>query len=120
MNTKLKLSFVSITASALLLAPSAFLLAQAAVGGTLNANATLQTTDVGSGVKAGVGAKADIQVNLLARAKDRADQEIDRRVRGMNQLLARVQEMKRVSANFKTSLTATVQAEITNLTNLKT
>jgi hypothetical protein len=56
---------------------------------------------------------------VAARLQTRADQEIDRRIAGLNKLLARIQEMKKVSATAKNSFDLTVQAQINLLDNLK-
>ena len=54
------------------------------------------------------------------RAKERGAQEIDRRIKMLNALNARVQSMVRVSASVKASIAARVQTEVSNLTVLKT
>lgn len=63
--------------------------------------------------------QAQHQEQNLKRIKDRANQEIDRRIQGLNKLIARLQDMRRVSDSDKNALTATVQAQISALNALK-
>lgn len=56
----------------------------------------------------------------IDRLKERANKEIDRRIASLERLLTRINEMKRMTAAQKTSLTAQVQAEIDKLEALKT
>lgn len=46
--------------------------------------------------------------------------QIDNRIKAMNELTARINEMKRLSAPEKTSLTASIQVSITDMNQLKT
>ncbi len=52
--------------------------------------------------------------------KSRADTEITRRISSLNNLITRINQFKKLSADQKTSLTAQVQAQITSLNTLKT
>lgn len=54
-----------------------------------------------------------------AAAKERAQKEIERRIKALTELGGRVQGMKRVSADGKSSVDATVAAQIATLTDLK-
>src|SRR6185436_1872535 len=55
----------------------------------------------------------------MAQAKAKADQEITRRIDSLNKAISRLGEMKHLSDADKATLTATAQANITTLTNLK-
>jgi hypothetical protein len=71
-------------------------------------------------VNAGVGTSSTVRLTAAeTKAKQRADQEITRRIAALNALQTRVSQMQEVSASFKASLAATVQNEITSLTNLQ-
>lgn len=95
----------------------------------LAAPALAQTGSVNTGVNAnvtGTGVRANAEASVTAKtsslittAKARAAQELDRRVASLNTLLTRVNAMAKVDATFKASLSSTVQAQITELTNLK-
>ncbi|HTP56718.1 MAG TPA: hypothetical protein VMJ72_00350 [Candidatus Paceibacterota bacterium] len=63
---------------------------------------------------------AQVQTQLMTRIKNAADREIQRRITALNSLLARVQAFKRVSDSEKSSLAATVQTQVSQLTTLKT
>lgn len=60
-----------------------------------------------------------ISIDVRATSKDRAVAEIDRRIDSLQKLEARVDAMKRVSANNKTQIKATVDAQIKTLADLK-
>ncbi len=62
----------------------------------------------------GIGTSAATRLaNLIARAKNRADQEITRRLNALNALGTRVNDMVRLSADEKSSLSSTIQGQIT-------
>lgn len=65
-------------------------------------------------------ASTTISVQAMTMAKTRADQEIGRRITALNNLNTRVQEMQKVTPDFKTALSTNIQAQITALTALKT
>ena len=69
-------------------------------------------------VAAGVGAALKSQV--LAKAMERADQEIARRVDAMTAMKTRVGSMVRLSADEKSSLSSTLDAQIAAMASLKT
>lgn len=56
---------------------------------------------------------------VASSAKLRADQEIDRRVTSLNNLIAKINAMKKLPSEQKNSLAGKVQAEISSLTALK-
>ena len=62
--------------------------------------------------------KANAPVKIADR-KVKADQEIDRRVEALNQLVTRINQMKKVPTEGKASLTTKAQENITLLTTLK-
>lgn len=69
-----------------------------------------------------VTVSATANANLEARivtAKERANQEITRRINQLNEMNTKVQAMKHVSATQKSTISATVQAEIASLTTLQ-
>lgn len=76
-----------------------------------------------STTEARVEARAEARAQLLgereAKAKERGQKEIDRRIQMLTQLNERVQAMLKVSDDGKTSINATVQAQIAALTDLK-
>lgn len=64
-------------------------------------------------------AKAQRLDTRTTNLKERADKEIDRRVASLTKLISRINDMKRVTADQKTTLTTQVQNAITSLTALK-
>jgi chromosome segregation ATPase len=112
-NTMKNTTFVKSTAAALMglsLLAALPVAAQtsASVGATVNADVGVRT-----------GKNASTSATRITNAKDRADQEIDRRITALNSLITAVQAMKRVSADTKASLNTTIQAQISDLTTLK-
>lgn len=84
-------------------------------------------------VRAGIGARVDARVGSstiranaeakmqtrITTAKERATQEIDRRIEKLNALNTRVQAMTHVSDTMKTNVASTISTEVSNLTALK-
>jgi|SRR3989344_3240665 len=68
-----------------------------------------------------ISASSSATVNAVDRTKivDRANREIDRRIKNLTALGARISEAKKISADAKASFKGTIQAEITSLTGLK-
>jgi predicted nucleic acid-binding Zn-ribbon protein len=60
------------------------------------------------------------QVTAISNLIQRADNEITRRVTSLTELITRINELKKLSATEKTTLTTGIQAEITSLNTLKT
>lgn len=108
MRTYLKPIAAVAVASSILLPLSAF----AQVGAAVDASANV-TTPAGS-----IGASATVTAKMKT-AITHADQEIDRRSTALNDLVARVNAMERVTPAFKTSLTANIQTQLTALVALK-
>lgn len=67
-----------------------------------------------------VSTTSSVNSNKIANLQARANKEIDRRLGRLNKLIARINNMKRLTADQKSSLISQIQTEITNLTNLKT
>lgn len=63
---------------------------------------------------------ATIQTNVIARLKEKAVKEIDRRIASLNKLIDKINAVKRLTSDQKSVMAAQVQTEITNLTTLKT
>lgn len=70
-------------------------------------------------VLAQTSASTTLSAAVMTRAKAKAESEIDRRVRALNELNLRVQAMTKVTAEFKNNLNANIQTQITGLTELK-
>ncbi|MCL4415638.1 MAG: hypothetical protein M1324_01560 [Patescibacteria group bacterium] len=67
------------------------------------------------------GAKrGDIQNDKVANLKQRADTEIERRLTSLQNLITKINNLKRISGDQKSSLTTQIQSQITELTNLRT
>ncbi len=106
----------------LLLAATAFLVAPVAFAEDLNVE-----TKVNLGVnqnneqptRSSTEVRADIKATLTTRNKERAAQEIDRRIEGLTKQKVRIQEIKRVSDTTKTNLAGEIDIQIALLTSLK-
>lgn len=96
-------------------------LATPALALSTNANVTITTSAQVGGIGAAGGASTSVQAQgrSLSNAKARADQEIDRRIGNLNNLISRISAMQKVDATFKANLSAQVQTQIRDLTNLK-
>ena len=77
------------------------------------------STTIEARVEARQEAKAERMDNRSEKAKERADKEIDRRITLLTKLDERVEGMKRVSAEGKASIDATVAAQVAFLTELR-
>jgi len=64
-------------------------------------------------------ARVTAQETRIAKAKMHADQELDRRVASLNALAARVNDMKRITDAQKSSLTMSINDQVTVLATLK-
>lgn len=78
----------------------------------------------GPGVRASSTGAASTSVptalqKRINTAKERADQEIQRRIDSLNTLTLRIQEMIKLSAEQKSALRASINAQITSLNDLK-
>jgi hypothetical protein len=114
MNKKLNIIVSLIGASAIVVAGAALpAFAQTAVAG-LTASTSVSA--------AGTSADVSINASLTARFKNivtRADEEITRRINALNALSVRVNAMEKLSATEKSSLSANIQTELSDMTNLQ-
>lgn len=69
---------------------------------------------------ASVGAKADVSAAAMTRAKTHADQELTRRTTALNDLVSKVADIKNLSADNKTTIDASLTAQVNALAALKT
>jgi len=83
---------------------------------TAGVNTSAGATAAPTGIRAEATAAESI---ALMRGKDRAHQEIDRRILNLNGLIARVQAMLNLSPADKASIVATLTAQVNALTALK-
>lgn len=63
--------------------------------------------------------KQQRQQQVITLRKTNADREIDRRIASLNNLITRLNNVKRLSADQKSTLSSQVNTEITNLQTLK-
>ncbi len=89
----------------------AFALAQSSLDAAVNATAQVQTPAGG----ASVGASATV----MARAKTKANQEIDRRIKALTELSARINAMNKVTAELKQNINTNIQNQANLLNTLK-
>ena len=79
-----------------------------------------KTENAGIKAEAKAQVKAKVETARIDQMKSRANQEIDRRIASLEKLKTRIGQMKRISESQKTSLGASVTAQITALQTLKT
>jgi len=84
-----------------------------------NAAANVTTTNAKVGLRATITASSTAETTRAARAKEKAAQEIDRRIASLNALVARITAMSKVADTLKTNIKANVQAQIDGLNALK-
>jgi hypothetical protein len=109
----------SITVATMLIA-GAVLPVSAQTALDVNTNATATVSGVGT---AGLGANVGASVSLAARFKNivtRADQEIQRRITALNALSTRVNAMVKLSADEKSSLSSSIQGQLSAMSTLET
>jgi hypothetical protein len=95
-----------------------FFAAQASV--TLGISASASTTVATGGVKVGLSAAANAKLTaLVQKGQQRADQEITRRIKALNALSIRVNGMTRLSTDEKSSMSTTIQTQITAMNTLQ-
>ncbi len=95
----------------------AFAFAQ--VGATVNANTTVTPTSASLSLRSKVTASSTVEATRAERAKDKGDQEIDRRVASLNALLIRVGQMNKINEQLKATITTNIQNEISGFATLK-
>ena len=98
-----------------LMAAPALALAQ---GATVDAGVTANVS--AAGAQADVTAHGTVKASVIAKAKDRANQEITRRIDNLNKLAARISETERLTQNAKTSISSSISAQVAALTSLQT
>lgn len=81
--------------------------------------AVASAQNVGTSAAVNAQATTTIRTELMTRAILRADQEIDRRIEMLKRFNTRIQEMRKVSAEFKQNLKTNVENHISGLTTLK-
>ncbi|MFZ2907752.1 MAG: hypothetical protein WA014_01220 [Minisyncoccia bacterium] len=83
----------------------------------------LETRSKSTSTEARAQVRADIKANfsddLIEKAKEHAGDEIDRRIDRLGTFSKHLDEMKRLSGENKTSILATINAQIASLTALK-
>lgn len=126
MKTLINPALAAGTLATLLAAGPAFALPIGAEA-RLNAEARLRapgaTTTAEARIEARQEQRAQVRAEKLGQreeaAKQRASNEIDRRIKALTQLGDKVGDMRRVSDGGKTSIDAMVQAQVTALNDLK-
>ena len=98
--------------------------AQAAAG--IGASAALNASATAGGIKIGMHASGTMQAakeakiaQLISTAQSRADQEITRRINALNALSTRINNMVKVSASDKSSLSTEIQTQVTAMNTLQ-
>lgn len=92
-----------------LILPAPLVLAQSNLGATPGAEKAKPKEEV----------RVQNQQEVMARLKERAFQEINRRLDSLNKLVERINALKRLTTEQKTTLANQIQTEINNLQTLK-
>lgn len=95
------------------------MLALAQVGAGAGAGVEARTTAAGAKIRANITASTTAETARIARAKDKAAQEIDRRIEALTSLMTRIDAMNKVSDTLKANLKTNVQTQIDGFTALK-
>lgn len=107
---------ISVLATAMLVASAVSLPAFAETSAGIGVNANISASANDGGIHADIGAKVKSAVQVGVQ---RADQEITRRINALNALSARVNDMVKLSASEKASISSEIQAQITALNTLQ-
>lgn len=107
--TNILTKIISLSALFSLVAMPAFALADTSATAGVNAGATVNVPAVTATVKAAA----------VTRSEGRADQEIDRRTTNLNDLIAKVGDIKNLSASDRTSISTALGNQVTALAQLK-
>jgi len=75
---------------------------------------------VGTATKSGIEKREEVKANVTTRLKEKVTKEIDRRVASLTKLIKKINAVKRLTSDQKSTMVGQVQTEITNLTSLKT
>ncbi len=86
---------------------------------TAGANTSSNGDAMHATVTADMGVHATTSPARIAKNKARAEREIDQRVTALTKLETRIAAMKRLSSDQKTSLTATLSAQVSAMSDLK-
>jgi len=89
------------------------------VGVSIILSATPALAQVGSAATGTPGSKMTVEQRIVKR-KEKANQEINRRLASLAKLKTIIQNMKHITDTQKASLTATIDAQVASLTALKT
>lgn len=117
MTTTLLRRVIAVLLGSALLVPS-FVLAESTIDAAV-INGAAQAKVGTTNVKANVAASTTLSAAVMTRAKDKANREIDRRIKALQDLSTRVNGMTKVTAELKTNLNTNVQNQVTLLTALK-
>ncbi len=117
MNTYTKTAVSSALAAAMIL--PALALAQGVAVQPVAVGAAAGVTADTPIVRAQLTASTTAEVTRGNRPKDKASQEIDRRIKALNDLLIRVEAMTKVTDALKANLKTNIQNQINGLTALK-
>jgi hypothetical protein len=113
----------SAVAAVLLLAGTGMPALAISLYGNAGVQSTVSASSSPSGVRVGADASvnggAELRANIIAHAKERADEEIARRVKALSALSTRVNAMVHLSGDQKSSLSATIQAQIDLMNTLQ-
>ncbi|HVM59105.1 MAG TPA: hypothetical protein VMT80_02150, partial [Candidatus Paceibacterota bacterium] len=115
--------FAVLAGAALLAAPFVALAQDVSASGSADASASAGGGTIGAHASSTVRAqnqqnRADKLNARLADAKDRADQEITRRIDNLTKLKTRVAGMKHISASDQTALEGSIDAQISAMNAL--
>ncbi len=119
-------SFIAAALGALIIASPLAAFAQEGESGSVGVDASVTAGVTTSGKGGGAEArqehraevKANVQGKIEDRAHDRAEQEISRRIDHLNQFITRLNGAKHIEDGDKSALSATLQAQIAELTAL--
>ena len=100
--------------------PAFALAADTNVSAGVNAGATVNVPAVTGTAAASANVTATVKTAAITRSEGRADQEIDRRTTNLNDLIAKVADIKNLSASDKTSISTALGNQVTALAQLKT
>ncbi len=80
-----------------------------------------QTPDASANIAAvGTSSPKALSPERIAKIKDHAGKEIDRRIAALGELSSRIGEMKHITEGSKATLTTNIQTQVTALNDLKT
>ena len=107
----------ALIAASLALSPMIVLAQGASVG--VDVSTEVQAGNANARAAAQTEAQAKVGGSAIAKAKERADKEITRRIANLNKLGARISAATHLSAEGKTNITAMVAAQVSDLQKLQ-